>query len=85
MYHLNIPLIIVFMLLAAVSGLIAFYCWYIIQKHWIALTKSNPSRGEDLRSRFTVIIMIVPLLGFSFEFVYFFLKSLQELWLRILK
>jgi hypothetical protein len=83
MYHLNIPLIYVFITFTVFSGLVMLYCWAIIHKFWKRLLQSNLPQNESLRSRLIIIIMAIPLLGFGFEFIYFFYKTLQELLILI--
>jgi hypothetical protein len=83
MYHLNIPLIYVFMIFTGFSGLVMFYCWTIIHKAWKRIIQPNLPQNEGLRSRLIIAIMVIPLLGFGFEFIYFLYKTLQELLMLI--
>lgn len=79
MYHLNIPLFYVFIIFTVGSGLVMFYCGTVIHKSWKKLIKSDLPVNEEIRSKFVIIIMAIPFLGFGFEFIYFLYKALQEL------
>lgn len=71
MTHANVPMIFVFLGFSVVSGLIAYYCWWVIQRSRRQMAIEGQSRWEHFRSVFTVVVMIVPLVGFAFEFLYF--------------
>ncbi len=77
--------LIVFPIFVLVNGSIAYYCWTVIQRHRRRLQNPDLFQPERERSWFTVIVMWIPLLGFSFEFLYFLYKTLQTLWFLILK
>ncbi len=79
MYHLNIPLIIVFIAFTVISGLITFFCSTVIRKNLEKLRKSNLSIRDKARTRFSVTMMIIPTVGFGFEFIYFLYKTFQSL------
>jgi len=80
MYHLNVPAIFVFLIFTIVSGSIAYYCWAVIQRHYRKSLLPAKSGLDYARLRFTVIVMVIPLIGFGFEFIYFLFKTFQELW-----
>lgn len=69
----------VFLAFTAIGLALTYYCWWIIRKHRRMLRMENLTGEQRFRSRFTVIIMFVPLLGFGIEFIYFAWKSLQTL------
>ena len=83
MYHLNIPLLYVFIAFTVGSGLIMFYCGMVIHKSWKRLAKSDLHVNEQIRSKFVIIIIVIPFLGFGFEFIYFLYKTVQELLLLV--
>ncbi len=77
--ELHIPLVYAFIAFTLFCGLIAYFCWRVIRHHWQKILHTEQSGPEHFRSVFTVVVMWIPLLGFTFQFVYFLVKTLQEL------
>jgi hypothetical protein len=80
MFHLSAPAILVFLAFALVNGSVAYYCWMVIQRARRTLRSSEQSKTAREQAMFGVIVMFLPLSGFSFGFFYFFYKTLQALW-----
>jgi hypothetical protein len=80
MLHLSAPAIVVFLIFATIDGSLAYYCWFAIQEARKRLQRPVELKTEYIRLRFGTIVMVLPLLGFSFGFIYFLFKTLQALW-----
>ncbi len=85
MYHVRLPLIVAFVAFALINGGLAYYCWTVIRRHRSRLQDPNVLQPERARSWFTVIVMFLPLFGFSFGCLYFTYKTLETLANIILK
>lgn len=62
-----------------INGVLAYYCWVLIQRARRKLQTPDITQSERERAWFGQIIMWLPLLGFSFEFFYFLYKTLETI------
>ena len=76
---ISLPAILVFPTLMVVNGAIAFACWSIIWKNWQRIRQAELSGWQHLRARFGVLVMVLPLIVFSFGFVYWMIQTLNAI------
>jgi len=79
MYQIRLPMIVAFLAFMLIEGGLAYYCWTVIRRHRERLRDPNLFQPERERSWFTVIVMFLPLFGFSFGCLYFAYKTLETL------
>ncbi len=68
-----------FLAFSVIGFAVAYHCWWIIQRHRRRLRTESLCGEERFRSRFTVIVMFVPLVAFGIESIFFAWKTLQTL------
>jgi hypothetical protein len=85
MFHFSAPGVIVFSIFTLVSGGLAFYCGWVIQRHRRKLRQVESPAWQISYSRFTLAIMALPFLAFTFGFLCFGFLAFRALLSLILR
>lgn len=67
-YLSNLTALLIFMLL---NGAVAYYLWIVFKK--------NLAKKKTLLSMFNVVVVFLPMLAFSFGFVFFLVQIIKSI------